>query len=168
MVYYGQKHRKYLRLPIIVLCDITTTADEPAEPNGQSPSQQAPSSATTSPKHIRPEKIGEIPAHSPTDKTNDSQRMRARGRGCVVNFSLGGLAIVSNISLIRKTEVNIDFNIDNSTIRIHGSVQHGKQVMGDLFRYGITFVKMNLFERMKLVKKLKDHMKKHGQAYWEM
>ncbi|OGS27471.1 MAG: hypothetical protein A2297_07750 [Elusimicrobia bacterium RIFOXYB2_FULL_48_7] len=74
-----------------------------------------------------------------------------RGRGCVVNISLGGIAIETESALDLGHELLIDMKLPGGTrpIEIHAKVVR-QQNMGNLFHYGLKYTRLGLLQRIKL------------------
>jgi c-di-GMP-binding flagellar brake protein YcgR len=83
------------------------------------------------------------------------------GRGCIVNFSLGGVAVVTRLDFAPDTEIRMQLNFNNEQLDISSTVAHGRAVMGDVFIYGVRYVRLNLFRKFKLNRKLKKWVKTH-------
>jgi c-di-GMP-binding flagellar brake protein YcgR len=103
----GQK-RKYARMPIVVLCDIS-----------------------------KPD-TGEI-----------------LSRGCVINYSKGGLAVVTTAKIPFLSPVNV--NVDGLEQKgfLSTKVVNDRMILDGLYAYGLEFEDMNALERVQIVKKFR-------------
>lgn len=100
--------RKYARMPIIVLCDVSKRD------------------------------TGEIV-----------------GRGCVINYSKGGLAVVTTAKLPFLSPVNI--NVDGLEQKgfLPAKVVNDRTVLEGLYAYGLEFADLNALERLQIIKKFR-------------
>jgi c-di-GMP-binding flagellar brake protein YcgR len=102
------QRRKYDRMPIVVLCDIS-----------------------------KPE-TGAI-----------------LGRGCVLNYSKGGLAVVSTAALPFMSMVNVNVDGLDQKGFISARVVNDRMVLEDLHAYGLQFDGFNPIDRLQIVRKFR-------------
>ena len=102
------QRRKYDRMPIVVLCDIS-----------------------------KPE-TGAI-----------------LGRGCVLNFSKGGIAVVSTAILPFMATVNVNVDGLDQKGFIPVRVVNDRLVLDELHAYGLQFEGFNPFDRAQIVRKFR-------------
>ncbi len=100
--------RKYSRMPIIVLCDVS-----------------------------KPD-TGEIV-----------------GRGCVLNFSKGGLAVVTTAKIPFLSPVNVNVDGLDQKGFILAKVANARTVLEGLYAYGLQYEGLNVFERIQMVRKFR-------------
>ncbi len=102
------QRRKYARMPIIVLCDIS-----------------------------RPE-TGEIIA-----------------RGCVLNYSKGGLAVITTARLEFMAPVNVNVDGLDQKGFLNARVVNARPVLRELYSYGLEFQDVGSFERAQLFRRFR-------------
>lgn len=81
---------------------------------------------------------------------------RPQGRGCIVNFSLGGIALETTLDITPETNMLLRLNLFSENIDIFGRAVYKKQEMENAFIYGVKFIGMNIFRRFKFKNKLKE------------
>lgn len=72
-----------------------------------------------------------------------------KGRGCIVNISIGGMAIESSTDLGLNTEIFLRVELDPEVFSFHGQIVR-KDSKGPVFHYGVRYKKMSWFEKFKL------------------
>lgn len=102
------QRRKYARLPIVVLCDIS-----------------------------KPE-TGEIV-----------------GRGCVLNYSKGGLAVITTARLEFLTAVNVSVDGLDQKGFLSARVVNSRPVIESLSSYGLEFQDMGALERVQIFRRFR-------------
>jgi len=107
------RRRKYKRLPIVVLCEISA-----------------------------PE-TGNI-----------------LGKGCVMNFSRGGMSIVTPANLVWDSSVNIAVDKLDQKEFIAAKVANFRPVMEGLFSYGLEFEELNSLQRIRIERAFKNLFRK--------
>lgn len=83
-----------------------------------------------------------------------------KGRGCVINLSLGGIAIETETDIDVGSEIYLKLKLGEETYDIFGKILR-KQLSGNLFQYGVIYTKLNIFEKFKFKKRLKLWIEKH-------
>jgi hypothetical protein len=75
------------------------------------------------------------------------------GQGCVLNYSKGGLALVSTVKLSFDAQVNI--NVDGLDHKgfITARVANSRPVLENLNAYGLEYEGFNPLQRIQIVKK---------------
>jgi c-di-GMP-binding flagellar brake protein YcgR len=81
--------------------------------------------------------------------------MSSESRCCLINFSLGGIALETNLDISPGAEIQLQINLVPEKVDIFGRAVRKQQVMENLFRYGIKYTRLNIFERIKLRRKIK-------------
>lgn len=76
------------------------------------------------------------------------------GRSCIINYSSGGVALETTLDIPAKTEILLQLKNNSEELNIPGRIMHRRQVMEDLYVYGIKFIGMNIFKRHKIKKEL--------------
>jgi len=73
------------------------------------------------------------------------------GRGCIVNISLGGIAIETESSFELDRELLVYAKLPNTEkpLEIHAKVVR-QQNLGNIRRYGLKYTKVTAVERIKL------------------
>lgn len=90
-----------------------------------------------------------------------------KGRACIVDLSLGGLAVETEVELKKDTELFLRINLPGrpTPLEVFAEVVR-QQEMGNVFRYGLRYTQLNIFEKFKLKyyirKWIKDHQEKTG------
>jgi len=116
MIGLGDKtylRRKYKRLPIVVLCEISAL------------------------------ETGNI-----------------LGKGCVMNFSRGGMSIVTPAKLAWDLSVNLTVdNLDRQGF-ITAKVVNLRQVMDNFYSYGLEFEELNSLQRIRIERAFKNLFRK--------
>lgn len=80
-------------------------------------------------------------------------------RCCLINFSMGGIALETNLNIVQDTEIRLQINLVPEKINVFGRIVHKQKVMENLYRYGIKYTKMGFFERYRLKKKIINWLK---------
>ncbi len=77
------------------------------------------------------------------------------GRGCVLNYSKGGLAVVSTATLPFMSTVNV--NVDGLEQKgfIEAKVVNDRMVLDELHAYGLQYEGFNPFERAQIARKFR-------------
>ena len=81
-----------------------------------------------------------------------------RGRGCIINFSVGGVAIESTLDVPIGTEILMVIDFYHIKMDIPGRVSYSNRVMGNMFVYGVKFAGFNIFKRFKLIREFKRYL----------
>jgi len=83
--------------------------------------------------------------------TPDSQIKK--GRACIVDLSLGGMAIETEAELELNSEIFLRINLPSdgksTMLDVFANVIRQQQI-GNLYHYGIRYTRMNIFEKIKL------------------
>ncbi len=83
--------------------------------------------------------------------TPDSSVKKARA--CIVNISLGGMAIETEAKLELNSEILTRINLlsnEQHTILNVFAIVVREQNLGNLYHYGLKYTRMNFFEKFKL------------------
>ena len=83
----------------------------------------------------------------------------SQGRGCVVNLSLGGVAIETETSFAVGTELDLVINLP---LQMTGRIVRSEKVEGNFNRYGIEFTKSNLLDRLRIRRYIRNWIRFHG------
>jgi len=102
------RRRKHLRLPIVVLCDISA------------------------------HETGEI-----------------LGKGCVLNYSRGGLAVVSPADIAWDSRVNLAVDRLDHEGFVTAKIVNSRPVMDGLFSYGMQFDGLNPLQKIQMERRFK-------------
>ena len=81
------------------------------------------------------------------------------GRGCVVNYSFGGIAIATTLQLPMGAEIRIRINLESEKLDLFGKAVYSKQIMGDAYTYGVQYTRMGFFDKFKLKRKFNGLLK---------
>ncbi|MFN3966538.1 MAG: PilZ domain-containing protein [Endomicrobiia bacterium] len=93
-----------------------------------------------------------------------SDSLAKKGRGCIVDLSLGGMAIETEAELELNSEIFMRINLPTdggqTIFDVFANVIR-KQDMGNIFHYGVKYTRINFFEKLKLRSFIKRWIKKH-------
>ena len=89
---------------------------------------------------------------------------KAFARGCIVNVSIGGIAVMTGADLVPDTRIRLRPEHENPKSFIHGEIVYRVRVMDDVYCYGIRFTSINIIKRILLKKKLLKYFREHKPA----
>jgi len=82
------------------------------------------------------------------------------GKGCVMNFSRGGMSIVTPANLAWDSSVNIAVDKLNQQGFITAKVVNLRQVMDSFYSYGLEFEGLNSPQRIRIERAFKNLFRK--------
>ncbi|MFH2070252.1 MAG: PilZ domain-containing protein [Elusimicrobiota bacterium] len=84
-----------------------------------------------------------------------------KGRGCIVNLSLGGMAVESEAEFDKGDELFIVVNLPGAKkpVEFYADVLH-KEKMGNVNHYGLKYVKMKFLQKLRMRHFIHDWIKK--------
>jgi c-di-GMP-binding flagellar brake protein YcgR len=77
-------------------------------------------------------------------------RGHKKGRGCIVDISMGGIGVESELDIPKLTEIYMFVMMDPLSMDVYGKIVYKAEKMQGLFKYGIQYTKMNLLKKLKL------------------
>jgi len=87
-----------------------------------------------------------------------------KGRGCIVNLSLGGMAIETEAELELNSEIFLRINLPSdgksAILDVFANVIRQQQI-GNLYHYGLRYTRINFFEKLRLRSFIKRWIKTH-------
>ncbi|MBI4056599.1 MAG: PilZ domain-containing protein [Elusimicrobia bacterium] len=83
------------------------------------------------------------------------ESLHSRGKACIVNLSEKGAGLESEVPLQKGQPVFFRLNVP---VDVEAEVVHSK-VDGKRYRYGIRFKKINLFDRWRIRRFIRKHIK---------
>jgi c-di-GMP-binding flagellar brake protein YcgR len=113
------------------------------------------------PQQIRPNKrkYARISTNIPCDISTSV----TKGRGYIVDFSLGGMGLATTMSLVLGSEIAIRLNAGTEEIFIFAIVINERQIMSDVMIYGVKYTRLNIFSKFRLISKIKKLFKAYHQ-----
>ena len=77
--------------------------------------------------------------------------MVKRGRGCIVNMSLGGMAIESETEFEKGDELFIVVNLPGAKkpVEFYANILHEEKA-GNINHYGLKYVRMKFLQKLKM------------------
>lgn len=101
------------------------------------------------PKTRNRRKFARITANIPCEILDPFSSL-ALGKGFIVDFSFGGMAVASTVKLEHDTETMIKVPHDNTELFLNLLIVNERRIMGDIYIYGARYSGVNFFRRFKV------------------